>query len=367
MRLFVSFVKKEFKHIFRDRMTLIVLFGIPIIQILIFGYVITNDFKDIGIAVYDQSNDLHTRKITNKVFSSGYFIHKGQIHSDQQIEEQFRSGKVRAVVSFPADFSRDLENKKFAEVQIITDASDPNLAKTIVGYLMGIIQQYQFQELNHSDVSIGAQAEIRMVFNENLEGPYMFIPGTMALILMIICSLLTSISVTREKELGTMEVLLVSPLRPSLIIIGKVTPYIILAFLNAMVILLMGTLVFGLPVVGSLGLLMLELLLFILLSLSLGIFISTMAPNQQVAMFISLFALMLPTILLSGFIYPIENMPAILQWISMVIPPKWFIIIIKDIMLKGNGVGYVWQETLILLGMTLLFIVASIKKFKVRM
>lgn len=347
-------------------MTLIVLFGIPIIQILIFGYVITNDFKDIGIAVFDQSNDLHTQKITTKVFSSGYFIHRGQIHSDQQIKEQFRSGKVKAVLVFPSDFSYELENEKFAEIQIITDASDPNLAKTIVGYLGGIIQQYQTQELNRIGGTMGAQAEIRMVFNETLEGPYMFIPGTMALILMIICSLLTSISVTREKELGTMEVLLVSPLKPSLIIIGKVTPYIILAFLNAMIILLMGTLVFGLPVMGSLGLLMLELLLFILLALSLGILISTIAPSQQVAMFISLFALMLPTILLSGFIYPIENMPAILQWISMIIPPKWFIIVIKDIMLKGNGIGYVWQETLILLGMTIFFIMASIKKFKVR-
>lgn len=367
MNLFICFVKKEFKHIFRDRMTLVVLFGIPIIQILIFGYVITNDFKDIGISVFDQSNDLHTKNITNKVFSSGYFINKGHIHSEQQMQKQFRSGKVRAVLVFPGDFSKDLENENFAEIQIVTDASDPNLAKTIVGYLSGIIQQYQLKELNMIDRTIGAQPEIRMVFNEHLEGPYMFVPGTMALILMIIGTLLTSISVTREKELGTMEVLLVSPLKPSLIIIGKVSPYIILAFLNAMVILLMGTLVFGLPVIGSLVLLLFELLLFILLTLSLGILISTMAPNQQVAMIISLFALMLPTILLSGFIYPIENMPAILQWVSMVIPPKWFIIIIKDIMLKGNGLAYVWQETLILLGMTVFFMLASIKKFKVRL
>ncbi|MCK5822184.1 MAG: ABC transporter permease, partial [Bacteroidales bacterium] len=278
MRLFVNFVSKEFKHIFRDRMTLIVLFGIPVIQLLIFGYVITNDFKDIGIAVYDQSNDLHTSRITNKVFSSGYFINSGQIHSDQQIEEQFKSGSVRAVLVFPADFSNDLENENYAEIQIITDASDPNLAKTIVGYLSGIIQQYQIQELSMVVGSMGAQPEIRMSFNEELEGPYMFIPGTMALILMIIGSLLTSVSVAREKELGTMEVLLVSPLKPSLIILGKVTPYIILSSINALVILLMGILVFGLPVVGSLGLLMFELLLFILLSLSLGIFISTMAP-----------------------------------------------------------------------------------------
>lgn len=366
MKRFVSFVTKEFRHIFRDRKTLVVLFGIPIMQILIFGYVITNDFKDIGIAVLDQSNDLHSKNLSTKVFSSGYFIHKGQIHSEKEIEKKFQSGSIRAVLVFPPDFSKELERQSYSEIQIITDASDPNLAKTIVGYLGGIIQQYQTDELNTMKPTGGVQAEIRMAFNENLEGPYMFVPGTMALILMIICALLTSISVTREKELGTMEVLLVSPLRPAQIIIGKVTPYVLLAFINALIILLMGTLVFGLPILGNLSLLMAELLLFILLALSLGMLISTVAPNQQVAMFVSLFALMMPTILLSGFIYPIENMPKVLQWISNVIPPRWFIIIVKDIMLKGNGLAYVWQETLILIGMTILLILASIKKFKVR-
>lgn len=366
MNRFKSFVIKEFKHIFRDRMTLVVLFGIPIMQMLIFGYVITNDFKDIGIAVFDQANDNHSQKISTKVFSSGYFVLQEQIFSEDQIQTQFQSGKVRAVISFPPGFSATLEKENYAEIQIITDASDPNLANTIINYLGGIIRQYQQEDVNKGILNPGASAEIRMVYNENLEGPFMFVPGSMAMILMIICALLTSISVTREKELGTMEVLLISPLRPVQIIIGKVTPYIFLAFANAIVILLLGTLVFGLPINGSIILLMAELLLYILLALSLGMFISTIAPNQQVAMFVSLFALLLPTILLSGFIYPIENMPKILQWISVIIPPRWFIIIIKDVMLKGNGLAYVWQETLILSGMTILFIVASIKKFKVR-
>jgi ABC-2 type transport system permease protein len=189
----------------------------------------------------------------------------------------------------------------------------------------------------------------------------------MAMILMLISALMTSISITREKEMGTMEVLLVSPLKPIQIILGKVTPYIGLAFTNAIIILLMGYFVFELPVNGSMILLLLETVLFITLALSLGIFISTVAKNQQMAMFISMLALMLPTILLSGFIFPIENMPKILQWISTLMPPRWFIVILKNIMLKGNGFLYVWKETLILLGMTLVFIGLSVKRFKIRL
>jgi ABC-2 type transport system permease protein len=211
------------------------------------------------------------------------------------------------------------------------------------------------------------EPKYRMAFNENLVSAYMFVPGTMALILMLISALLTSISVTREKELGTLEVILVSPLRPSQIILGKVTPYVLLAFLNGIVILLLGYFVFGLPISGSLVLLLAELLLYITVSLALGILISTIAKSQQIAMFMSLFVLMLPTVLLSGFIFPIENMPVILQWISAVLPPRWFIIILKDIMLKGNGLAYVWNETLILLGMTVVLLFAAIRKFSIRL
>jgi ABC-2 type transport system permease protein len=188
-----------------------------------------------------------------------------------------------------------------------------------------------------------------------------------ALILMLISALLTSISVTREKELGTLEVILVSPLRPAQIIVGKVAPYVFLAFLNGLIILLLGYFVFGLPMSGNLVLLLFELLLYVILSLALGILISTIAKTQQIAMFISLFALMLPTILLSGFIFPIENMPVILQLISAILPPRWFIIILKDIMLKGNGLAYVWHETLILIIMTVVLLAAAIKKFSIRL
>lgn len=367
MRRFISLVNKEFNHIFRDRRTLLILFGIPIMQILIFGYVVNSDFKNIGVAVMDQSGDAHTQKILNKIFSSGYFKFAGNIHDRNGISDQFKTGKVKAVLVFEGDFGKNLDNGQQANLQIITDASDPNVANTAVGYVSGIVRSYQAGLAGQATGNVMIEPKYRMAFNENLVSAYMFVPGTMALILMLISALLTSISVTREKELGTLEVILVSPLRPSQIILGKVTPYVLLAFLNGIVILLLGYFVFGLPISGSLVLLLAELLLYITLSLALGILISTIAKSQQIAMFMSLFVLMLPTVLLSGFIFPIENMPVILQWISAVLPPRWFIIILKDIMLKGNGLAYVWNETLILLGMTVVLLFAAIRKFSIRL
>ena len=207
----------------------------------------------------------------------------------------------------------------------------------------------------------------RMFYNESMKGVYMFVPGLMALILMLISALMTSVTITREKEFGTMELLLASPLKPREIILGKVTPYILLAFVNALTIILLGFLVFDVPVVGSIWLLLGECLLYITMALSVGVLISTVAKTQQVAMVMSMLGLMLPTILLSGFIFPIDNMPPILQWISAILPPRWFVVIVKNIMLKGTGLAFIWKETLILAGMTFFFIMAAVKRFKTRL
>jgi ABC-2 type transport system permease protein len=211
------------------------------------------------------------------------------------------------------------------------------------------------------------EVEYRMLYNEELRGVFMFVPGIITVLLMLICAMMTSISIAREKELGTMEILLVSPLKPFQIIAGKVTPYVLLSFINAVTILLLGYFVFGVPVRGSIILLLLMSILFILMALSMGILISTIAKTQQVALLVSLAGLMLPTILLSGFIFPIENMPVLLQWLSHLIPAKWFIMIIKDIMLKGLGIAWVWKEALLLAGFMLLFILLSIRNFKIRL
>ncbi len=367
MKRFLAFVKKEIQHIFRDTRTMLILFGIPIAQILIFGYVVKNDIRDVQIAVYDQSKDEHTRQITNKLTSSGYFILNRELKSMKNIDRIFREGEVKLVVVYENNFSKKLHTDSKASVQLIADASDPNRANLITSYSGAIIRDFVKEEFNIDQLPFQINSEVRMLYNQNLASVFMFVPGTMALILMLVSAMMTSISIAREKELGTMENLLVSPLRPTQIVVGKVTPYVLLSIINAITILVLGVFVFGLPIRGSLTLLMLESVLFITLSLSLGIFISTMAPNQQVAMFISLFALMLPTLLLSGFIFPIENMPKLLQWLSAIMPPKYFIIILKNIMLKGTGIAFVWKETLVLGGMTAIFIMLSVKKFKLRL
>lgn len=367
MKQFIGFVKKEFYHIFRDPRTLLVLFGIPVAQLLIFGYVVNNEIKNIKIAVYDQSKDRVTSEITNKIASSGYFILHENLETVSNIEEIFRKGDIKEVIVFEPDFSKKLEREGVANVQLLADASDANTANLIVNYTSAIIADYIQKENKLSSGNMQVVPVVRMVFNESLKSVYMFVPGTMALILMLVSAMMTSISIAREKEMGSMEVLLVSPLKPIQIIVGKVIPYVSLAFVNAITIIVLGYFIFGMPVKGSVLLLLLESLLFISLALSLGILISTVAKSQQVAMFISLFALMLPTLLLSGFIFPIENMPVPLQWISHIMPPKYFIIIIKNIMLKGTGIAFVWKETLILIGMMLFFIALSVKKFKVRL
>ncbi|MBN2173735.1 MAG: ABC transporter permease [Bacteroidales bacterium] len=367
MKKFLGFVKKEFYHIMRDPRTLLVLFGIPVAQLLIFGYVVTNDIKDIKIAIFDQSKDDVTLNLSNKIISSGYFILNENLNSINNIEDIFREGDVKEVIVFEPGFGQKLIKNGVAHIQLIADASDANTANLIVNYTNAIIQDYIRKENRQQKIPLQIEPEVRMIFNEGLKSVYMFVPGTMALILMLVSAMMTSISIAREKEMGTMEVLLVSPLRPAQIVIGKVIPYVVLAFINAITIILIGYFVFGMPVKGSLWLLLAENLLFISLALSLGILISTLANSQQVAMFISMFALMLPTLLLSGFIIPIENMPLILQWITYIIPPKYFIIIIKNIMIKGTGFEFVWKETLVLVGMMLMFIALSVRKFKIRL
>jgi ABC-2 type transport system permease protein len=367
MNEFIGFVKKEFLHIFRDPRTLIILFGIPVVLILVFGFVIRNEIQDVKIAILDQAKDVTSLEITNRLTSSGYFDLMKNLSSADEIEKEFRKGRIREVVIFEPHFGENLNREGKATVQIIADASDPNSAKLIVGYTQGIITGY-IKEMN-SNASIPYQIipKVRMMFNPDLKSAFMFVPGTMAMILMLVCALMTSISIAREKEVGTMEALLVSPLKPLQIISGKVTPYIMLSCINALIIIVMGHFIFKLPIHGSLWLLFFETLLFITLALSLGIMISSIANNQMMAMFISAFALMLPTILLSGFIFPIENMPKILQLFTYILPPRYFITIIRSVMLKGIGLAEIWKETLVLLGMAVFYIGVSTAKFKVRL
>ncbi len=367
MKRFYGFVIKEFYHIFRDMRTVVILFGIPIIQLLLFGTVITNEIRDARIAICDQSKDEVTREITQKILSSGYFQLDQYLENQDDIEGIFREGNVREVIVFEQNFGEKLIREGKASVQIIADASDPNVGKLLSGYTTGIINDYVNKDMKPVILPMQVTTEVRMFYNENLKSVYMFVPGIMAMILMLISAMMTSISITREKELGTMEILLVSPLRPSQIILGKVAPYLFLSIINAILIILIGHFVFLVPIKGSLILLMGETVLFIMMALSLGIMISSISKTQMTAMFISMIGLMLPTMLLSGFIFPIENMPMPLQVVSSLMPPRWFIVIVKNVMLKGTGLAYVWKETLIITAMAAFFIIVAVKKFKRRL
>lgn len=362
-----GFIVKEFLHIFRDLRTMLILFGMPVAQVLLFGFAITNEINHAQIAVLDHSKDEMTTAITSKLMASGYFQLHENLNSVNQIETAFRNGKVKEVIVFEAGFAEKVGKNETAVVQIITDASDPNTANILAVYTSAIIQSYARDLYPHLNPPVQVQAQTIMLYNPELKGVFMFVPGTITILLMLISAMMTSISIAREKELGTMEVLLVSPLKPIQIIVGKVVPYIFLSFINAIIILVLASTVFGMPVRGSLVLLLAESVLFIVMALSMGIFISTVSNTQQTAMLLSMFVLMLPTILLSGFIFPIENMPWPLQMLSNIMPSKWFIIIVKSIMLKGLGLAYVWKETIVLLAMTALFIGLSVKKFKIRL
>jgi len=368
MNRFSAFVKKEFFHILRDRRTLLILFGIPFAQVVLFGFALTNEIKNAQIAVLDFDHGLHSRKITDRLLSSGYFQLRANLRSYRDIEAMFRKGKIKLVVVFPANFTNDYAHGHKAQVQLLADASEQNTAISLTNYATSIIQGY-VAEQNPPDAVQPLQIEVqpRMVFNPELKGAFVFVPGVMAMVLLLVSALMTSVTIAREKETGTMEVLLVSPLNQLQILFGKVLPYLLLSFINGCLIITLGVFLLGIPLNGSLPLLLAETLLFIFLALSLGLLISTIADTQLVAMFASLLLMLMPTIFLSGFIFPIESMPWPLQIISHIIPARYFIDIVKGIMIKGVGLSYLWKETLVLLGMSALFMGISLRNLKPRL
>jgi ABC-2 type transport system permease protein len=368
MNRFLGFVKKEFLHIFRDYRTLFILFGIPAAQILIFGFAVSTDIKNAGVAFLDLSHDETTQNLSDKIVSSGFFRKTETLLNYSDVDKVLKKGKTKAVIIFEENFGKNLVSEGKASLSIIADGSEPNTATLVTNYTIAIVNAFNREFSGPSASGSGMIIpEVKMFYNPNLKSHFMFVPGVITLILILICALMTSVTITREKEFGTMEVLLVSPLRPIQIILGKVMPYFFLSFINVLLILALSWFVFGLPVKGSMFLLLAESMLYILMSLTLGILISTVSSTMQQAIFISLIGLMLPTILLSGFIFPIENMPKIYDYVSMLMPPRYFIIIIKNIMIKGTGLLYIWKETLILIAMTAVFIGLSVRKFKIRL
>lgn len=367
MPSFLGFVRKEFYHIARDRRTLLILFGMPLIQLILFGYAIRNEVQDVRLAIVDPVGDHVTRHIKERLVATGYFSATLSLDDASQIEDAFERGAVREALVFEPNFAQRLAQEGRAAVQIITDGTDPNTARIMRSYTTAVLQDVQQELSGGAPSGVRIEPVVRMRFNPTLESVNLFVPGLIAVILMLVSTLMTSITITREKETGTMEVLLVSPLRPVQIIIGKVIPYFALAFANVVTILVVAWWVFEVPIRGSLTLLLAESMLFAVAALALGVFISTRVATQQAAMMIALAGLLLPTIILSGFIFPIASMPWPLQWLSHIVPAKWFLVIVKGIMLKGIGLAYLWSETLVLVGMTALFVGASVKNLNIRL
>lgn len=367
MNQFIAFVQKEFLHIFRDKRTMLILLVMPVIQLIIFGFAITTEIKSSPFAVFDQARSTDSRQLIEKLNGNPYFSLHADLHSFSEIEECFRRGKIKLAVVIPAEFSNELQRTGTGKIQFLTDASDPNEASTISSYAQQVVMQYQQSAFPDNQIPYIIKVETKMLYNPQLKSAYNFVPGIMGLILMLICAMMTSISIVREKEQGTMEVLLVSPVKPAFVVLAKAVPYLALAMIDVVSILLIAFFVLQVPVAGNVFLILLLCLLFTLAALSLGMLISSVVQTQQAAMLISGAGLMLPTILLSGLVFPIENMPLILQAVSNIIPAKWFISAIKALMIKGLGFYDIWLELLVLSSMTLVLLTVSIKRFKNRL
>lgn len=366
MKQFVSFVKKEFLHILRDKRTMLIVLVMPIVQIILFGFAITTEVKDTKVAVYDPSHDAETRRIIQRIEASPYFTVSQVLASNADADEVFRKGSSALIVAFGDHFASDLLHTHEATIQVIADGSEPNQATTQVGYLSQILSSYQQEMMATYKIPFSIVPNTRMLYNPQRKDAYNFVPGVMGMIMILICAMMTSIAIVREKEMGTMEILLASPLRPIYIILAKMTPYMVLSIINLISILLLSVFVLGVPA-GNLLWLVVISLLFIFLSLALGLLISNVVQTQAAAMLISAMGLMIPTIILSGIIFPIESMPGILQALSAIVPARWYISAVRKLMIQGVEVQYVLTEFAVLGAMALLLMAVSLKKFKTRL
>ena len=367
MKQFVSFIIKEAKHILRDKRTMLILFGMPVVMMLLFGFAITTDVKNVRTVVVTSQVDYLTQQAVGRLAASEYFNIVATAPTPQEAEGLIRSQKADLAIVFDTDFA-----SKRGGVQFIVDSSDPNMAQQWTTYAHAIIQQELLASArNNSQSSIlnsqSSKVNTKMLYNPQMKSAYNFVPAIMGMLLMLICAMMTSISIVREKEKGTMEVLLVSPVRPLMVIIAKAIPYLVLAFAVLIVILLMARFVLQVPLEGSLFWILAVSVLYILLALSLGLLISNVAQTQLVALLMSAMLLLMPVVMLSGMLFPVESMPTILRWIAAVVPPRYYIAAMRKLMIMGVGIGDVLQEVLVLAGMTVFLLTVALKTFKDRL
>lgn len=367
MKQFLSFVQKEFYHIFRDKRTMLILIGMPIVQIILFGFAISTEVKNAQVAVFDLSKDVETQKIKDRIDASSYFNITKEITSTEEINDVFKDGKISLVIVFNENFADNMLHTGEASIQLITDGTEPNQASMMSNYMSSILGSYQQELMEQNKVPYQIVPEVKMLYNPQSKSAYNFVPGVMGLILMLICAMMTSIAIVREKEMGTMEILLSSPLKPIYIILAKAVPYFTISVFNLITILLLSVFLLHVPIEGSLFWLAVISFVFIFVALSLGLLISTIVDNQMSAMLVSGMGLMLPVLLLSGMVFPIESMPEILQWISVIIPARWYIDAVKKLMIQGVEFHFILKELLIISSMAVVLLTVSLKKFKIRL
>ena len=380
---FMSFVGKEFNHILRDTRTLMVLIVMPVVMIVLFGFALSTEIKDVKVAVYDPSRDAATSRLISQIDASEYFTVTAFIDSEEGVLEAFRSNSADIALVFEDNFYHRAVHDSDGRLQVIVDGSNTNIGSMAVFYVSSIVSSFQKElaqeaALNQASAAPGtSQAEsvspvqihtsTRMMYNPQMKSAFNFVPGVMGMILMLVCAMMTSVSIVREKERGTMEVLLVSPVKPFSVILAKAIPYFVISAFILLIVLCLSVFLIKVPISGSLMWVVLVSLLFILVSLSIGILISTLVAKQEVAILISGMVLMLPTMLLSGMLFPIESMPKVLQWISWCVPAKWYIDSIKVMMIQGLGIRYCLDAVLILCGFLTVITGLSVFKFKDRL
>ncbi len=363
MNQFNSFVIKETKHIMRDRRTMLILFGMPVVMMLVFGFAITTDIKDVKVAIVTSSMDSRTQQVVHSLDASGNFIVTHTVGTTKEAKQLLSDNKVNMAIAFSPDFGNNRYSGQ-AGVQFIADYTDPNIAEQQVSYAQQIVMDELTREMHgESWTAVNTQ----LLYNPQMKSAYNFVPGTMGMLMMLICAMMTSVSIVREKERGTMEVLLVSPVKPLYIMIAKAVPYFVLSILILISILLISKFILAVPIAGNVALIFGVSLLYILLSLALGLLISVVANTQVVALLMSGMLLMMPSTMLSGMIYPIESMPAILRYLSAIIPARWYVSAMKKLMIMGVDVQMVYKELAVLTAMAVVLLAVALKKFKIRL
>lgn len=364
-RVLLTIIHKEFMHIRRDPQTLVIIILMPVIMLFLYGYAITLEMRQIETVLVDKDKSPESRRLIDQIEATEFFKIVDYDVPDAQFEQVFQKRQARCILVIPANFSAKLNSRFQTKIQLIIDASDPNAANYINKYLQQINSRF-ITDTNRA-FAMPFRVEARIFYNPDLKSYYFFVPGLIAVIILLISALLTSIAIVREKEVGTMEQILVSPVHPYQIIIGKVIPYTVIGFIDSVLILLIGHWYFGVPIHGSIVLLLVTLIIYILTGLSFGLLVSTITDSQRVAMMMALLMTILPTILLSGFVFPVNSMPWIFRYVSLIIPATHFLEIIRGIMLKGNNLPELLTQIGYLLLLATFLIGLSVKKFKTRL